>query len=155
MTGIHEIRYTLEHRMLPGWFYGEGQRLTELLTERPLFVYEVLCDILKKEGLENPYRGEDFETERICADSSVDEKITVLKLTLSEPEDAPLCYRIYMIYNDGFTHVGYFTVEKGNGPVADDRHFLCSWDLQMHLNHGCCLPEEELQRVLALYRQGQ
>ena len=121
MTGIHEIRYTLEHRMLPGWFYGEGQRLTE----------------------------------RICADSSVDEKITVLKLTVPEPEDAPLCYRIYMIYNDGFTHVGYFTVEKGNGPVADDRHFLCSWDLQMHLNHGCCLPEEELQRVLALYRQGQ
>ena len=52
MTGIHEIRYTLEHRMLPGWFYGEGQRLTELLTERPLFVYEVLCDILKKEELE-------------------------------------------------------------------------------------------------------
>ena len=101
MTGIHEIRYTLEHRMLPGWLYGEGQRLTELLTERPLFVYEVLCDILKKEGLENPYRGEDFETERICADSSVDEKITVLKLTLPEPEDAPLCYRIYMIYNDG------------------------------------------------------
>lgn len=50
MTGIHEIRYTLEHRMLPGWLYGEGQRLTELLTERPLFVYEVLCDILKKKN---------------------------------------------------------------------------------------------------------
>lgn len=154
--GIHAIRYTLEHRMLPGWFYREGQRLAELLRERPLFVYEVLCDLLQKEGLENPYQAETCETEFIPVHSQGDEDITVLKLTLPEPEEEPLCYRIYMVYNSGFTHTEYYTVEKGNGPTADDRNFFCGWSpKQAHLNYGGCLPEEELQRALDLYRQGQ
>ncbi len=147
---LHEVRYQLEHRMLPGWFYGEGARLIGVLEQDQAFLYKVMNRLLEQEGIANPYRAEQFQATFV----SVNESVMALRLTLPEPEDEPLCYELVMIFDRNYTRTGFYTIEKGSG-VGVERMFLCGWDRDWsHQNYGSCAPDREqaFRRILEIYQ---
>lgn len=55
----------------------------------------------------------------------------MITIFLPAPAYAPLCYRIYMLYSDDYTKLGYYTIECG----MDHDAFLCGWDHDTHVNY--------------------
>lgn len=128
---VHQIRYLVEHRLLPDFFYEKKGAFIGMLLHDKENLYQIADSVFKQEGVENPYSSEQFVVES----GKVDEKTLMVKLTYPEPEEAPLCYCSYLFFDSQFQHMGFFTLEKSYG-LPDGQVMLCTWTPDSHANYG-------------------
>lgn len=146
---LHQIRYFFEHKCLPKWFYEDAENLLWSLKDDPYFLYSILADVFKDEGMENPYGPEELKTELY---RMTDDLIMVV-ITMPEPLTSPLCHKEYLFFEfvrsniddndiEGIEPLLFFTVEK---PPADEiyPYFCCWFDDGSRQNFGQCSLEEE------------
>lgn len=130
----HGVRYVFEHRLLPNWFYEDKDKLVGAILHDKSILFRIISDVFKEENVENPYKEEDFDAHPF----KVTEEVRGLCVEMPEPEEEPLCYRVYMIFNTDFDKLWFFTIEKGN-EAGENYPFVCAWDAEgSHLNLGHC-----------------
>ncbi len=79
MEDLHSVRYMFEHRILPGWFFDEGKQLVGMLLHDKSILFELIDDIFTKEGVENPYKKEDFDVDA----AKITDEVMMLKIIFS------------------------------------------------------------------------
>lgn len=157
---ILDIRYYLEHQLMPRWFLKDTEVfLAALLKPNANFLYTTIQKICEKEGVELPYKKEQYQLELF----SISEEIEAICITLPEPEKSTLCKRVYLLFDRKQKKYKFFTIERGD--IFESRctlnfiemNFLCGWDLQeenlVHLNYAVCLngQEEEVNKIKELF----
>lgn len=125
----HGARYILEHRMLPDLLYEYGVQFMALLVDKETFVFDTLSNMLEQEHVDNPYSLEQFVVEPFRVEDTM-----VARLIFPEPEDSPLCYETYALFNPRTNEANYFALEKGE---KENEYFLCGWNQKgAHINYG-------------------
>lgn len=133
----HSARYIMEHRLLPQFLYEEGIGFMSAIATQDNVANEIFKDVMKQEGVENPY-GEN----PISVNTFKVENILVAGFVFPKPEDEPLCYRSYALFDIEKKKAAYYCLEKGDG--EDAIPFLCAWDEEFnHWNMGNCIDDEQ------------
>ncbi len=160
VVDILDIRYYLEHQLMPKWFLKDTEVfLAALLKPNTNFLYTTMQKICEKEEVELPYKKEQYQLEIF----SISEEIEAICIILPEPEKSTLCKRIYLLFDHKQNKCKFFTIEKGE--IFESRctlnyiemNFLGGWDLEeehlVHLNYGVCLngQEEEVNKIKELF----
>jgi len=130
----HEIRYQLEHVLLPKKFYYDKiDFVCSLLNDRA-YLFNMIDEMFKVLNLTNPYQISDFNVQEL----KLGEEVMVIKLTFPEPEEEPLCYCCYLFFDTGFKNSEYYLVEMGK--IFDNTEpFICSWKPDGTYNkYGTC-----------------
>lgn len=145
---LQEARYILEHKLFPEWFFNDKiQFVGALADSKANTAYDLMSRICKKKNIECTYKPEQYKSELFKIDNG---NFLLLKLTFPKPENTPLCYRAYMIFNEDFTKASYFTAEKS----FENKLFLCGWDKKRtHLNYGEFSGDEqqEMKKAVELH----
>ena len=120
---LFEIRYYFEHRLLPQRFYYSPEAAMDSLRGNGL--YEMWRSYTAENTAEVAYKAEEFSTREMLKESG----IIVLMLSMPEPADTLLCYRIYLCYDPETGTAAYFTAEydKYEG-YFDEGCLLCGWN---------------------------
>lgn len=148
--GTWEVRYQLEHKSLPKWFFEDKEQLIDALLFNKTFLYDVIDDFFHQAGIENPYSAKDFK----ISYGKIKDGAFVIKITFPEPEREPLCYCSYLFFDRAFEKTSYFCIEKGNED-GSNQPFVCAWAEggNSHLNYGLCSLEGDsnLRQCSAIY----
>lgn len=129
---LQNVRYGFEHRILPNGFYTDKQNFVGMILNNKNVIFEILSEMLEKENIDNPYTADQF---RIDSAQLTDEYY-MLKLTFPEPEEEPLCYWCYLIYDKNFERTMYFCLEKAGD---SDTPVVCAWNAKgEHMDYGSC-----------------
>ncbi|MBQ9046815.1 MAG: hypothetical protein IJ120_02835 [Solobacterium sp.] len=130
----HDIRYMIEHRLLPELFYEKGAEFVADFLQDKELLFRIADSLFRKHGIENPYACEQFATEAI----RITDSILVMKLCFPEPEEEPLCCCSYAVFDPLFTNMRYFCIEKGSA-ASGELPFVCAWTEDgTHVNYGSC-----------------
>lgn len=134
MTPEFEVRYFLEHKVLPVAFYGDGEHLRKTLIHDSqnimLQFYEHAEEVTSNYVC--PYGPEDFE---LSARTYIrnDQFCIVLRMGMPQVEAPLLCRAVYLCYGSNETEVFYITSEL----AETGEYFLCGWSNKgMHFNFG-------------------
>lgn len=147
----HEIRYMLEHRFIPKWFFEDKGKFIGTVLHEQGILFEVIDDLFQKEGVENPYSAEDF---KVMA-AKITDDVLLLRIGFPEPEEEPLCYCAYLFFDADYQKLGYYCIEKGNAE-SGDLPFVCSWTPdEVHHNYGNCTMEghDDLRRCMDVHME--
>lgn len=145
----HGIRYVFEHRMLPQWFFEDTTKFVGVLLNNKDVLYDIINDIFAKENVVNPYSKDDFNVEA----AKLTDNVLFVKISFPKPEEEPLCYCSYLLFDEKFEKKRYYCIERGN-ESGEDLPFICEWTSDgNHVNYGHCGLEEEgvLIRCMELY----
>lgn len=145
----HGIRYIFEHKMLPQWFFEDTTKFVGVLLNSKDVLYNIINDIFEKENVENPYSEDDFKVEA----AKLTDNVLFVKISFPKPEEEPLCYCSYLLFDEKFEKKRYFCIERGN-ELGEELPFVCGWTPDgTHVNYGHCgLGEEDgLIRCMQLY----
>ena len=146
---LREARYYMEHRMRPHLFFTGPSRLVSVLAVgKGEFLFNIMNDICENNQVKNVYAPKDFEV----SIGKAEEGLGIIKLRMPEPLWEPLCYRIYLIFDEPYKKLGYFTVERG---AAAGEVFLCCWNTESsHMSFGTeeLSEEEEAEKCVRLYK---
>ena len=146
---LREARYYLEHRMLPHLFFtGPSRLISVLAVGKGGFLFNIMNDICENNQIKNTYALKDFSVQI----DAPQEDLRMIRIHMPEPLWEPLCYRIYLSYNETYEKLGYFTAERGSN---SEEIFLCCWNTESsHLSFGTeeLTPEEEAAKCIRLYR---
>lgn len=138
--------YEFEHRLVPRWIHTVPAFFNDLVEKgEQKTLYDACKSVFDSHNEEMPYKAEDFGGSHF----KLNDKTYVIMMKMPQPEETPLCYRIYM-FLDAETHeTGCFTVEKGSDPfTGDERLFVCSWDHEgNHQNYGNYYLDDEPQCI--------
>lgn len=144
----YKVLYTLEHRLIPQWFYKDQRAFIDAVVADPTMIYRIVTDLLKQENEENTFSEEDFASMRY----KFTEKVLALKISFPEPEMEPLCHCAYLVFDKDCNKIMYFTIEKTSEP--DVEAVVCTWDKDSkHMNFGPCTFEEygDLRKCAEIY----
>ena len=149
---LHQLNYMFQHRALPHFFYTQKEAFVKLavLCDGGELIFQLHRGLFEQEETPCPYTAEQYDAQTL----TVGEGVRALKLTFPEPENTPLCYYSLLFYNDDFTHLLYFTVEKSLALFGDDRPVLCAWTPDgTHCNYGSCDVEngEDLKKCAEIF----
>ena len=144
--GEYSPRYSVEHKMLPYWFYNCGPRfLGQLLSERGTYMCSLYDHYL--DGMSNPFTPSDFTfVPRIfCEGAST---IMILQIIMPQPTRALLCRAIYLCTEVPTGKRLYITSEYDDNGKFE----LCAWtETRFHFNFFTVRPEDELEQVLEVF----
>ena len=125
----HEIRYIFEHRLLPNWYFQDKDGFIFAMLDKEDNLFNIAKSIYNQEKFPMPYNQNQYNVKAY----KVIEDIHMVILTMPTPEEIPECYKMYLIFDDKFQRMNYFTVEKS----LDNKTFLCGWDKNgNHHNYG-------------------
>lgn len=147
-TATYKVLYSLEHRLLPQWFYKDQRAFVDAIVSDPTMIYRIVSDLLKQENEENPYTEDAFSSMRY----KLTDDVLALKVSFPKPEMEPLCYCAYLIFDKSCNKLMYFTIEKTSEPDVDA--VVCSWNKDsQHMNFGSCSFEEygDLRKCADIY----
>ena len=145
----HSVRYKIEHMLLPQMFYRYGLEFAAAMLQDKGLLFRIVDSVFREHEIENPYESSQFTTEGM----RITDSVFVLQITFPEPEEEPLCYRSYAIFDPEFTNRMYFCIEKG-GAKSNELPFVCAWTEDgTHLNYGNCSfrEDEDLTACLTHY----
>ena len=126
---LRDIRYYFEHRMLPQQFYQSPETVISYLESNG--IYSLWSGFTGENNFSVTYGEEEFSVRDIPQENGM----KMLMITMPEPEETPLCCRIYLCYDPEKQAGAYFTVEYDNN--FDDSYFLCAWTPEgTHMNYG-------------------
>lgn len=144
---LKDIKYMFEHQLLPSWYYKDkGNFVAALVQEDSTLLFHIMGEICEKEHVRMPYTADMYSFELY----GISEDVMLLRQSMPEPSDEPLCFRVYFMFDRQFEKMGYYTVEKGQG----DDLYLCGWDAEgNHANYGGCPDGErpETDRIIDIY----
>lgn len=127
------IRYHFEHRFFPTLFFEKSSELIEaLLEEEGELVYDLLDETYEDNGLEIPFKMDEFKVYHRKPQKDYD----MLRIVMPKPEKSLECQMIYLVYNAKNGKNWYFTVELERSEDFNGM-FLCSWDSQGHHSNYC------------------
>ena len=144
MTPEFNVRYFLEHKVLPVAFYGDGEHLKKTLLHDPknvmLQFYEHAEDI--SNDYICPYGAEDFDLS-LRTYIRNDQFCIVLRMGMPEVEEQLLCRAVYLCYGSDDNDAFYVTSEL----AENGEYFLCGWSNKgMHINFGEA-PERKSEEI--------
>lgn len=134
MTPEFQVRYFLEHKVLPVAFYGDGDHLKKTLVHDPknvmLQFYEHAEDV--SGAYVCPYGEEDFDLSMRTYIRD-DQFCIVLRMGMPEVEAPLLCRAVYLCYGSEESSAFYVTSEL----AENGEYFLCGWSNKgVHFNFG-------------------
>lgn len=147
-TAAFKVLYTLEHRLLPQWFYKDKRVFVDAVVADPTMIYRIVSDMLSKEGEENPYAEDAFSSMRY----KLTDDVLALKISFPKPEMEPLCFCSYLVFDKECERLVYFTIEKTAEPDAEA--MVCSWNKEnQHISLGACSFKEygDLRKCADIY----
>lgn len=128
-ASLEKARYHFEHSTMPRFFYEDPANMIDVLSQRGM--YQMWSVFANENGVDYPYQPEDF-SERLY---ELEGGARVLQVVMPKPEETPLCFRVYMIYNAETGSAGYYTVEYDN--LLGDAAMLCGWTAaHEHMNYS-------------------
>lgn len=144
---LTNLRYSLEHKLLPIWFYEQKDAFIETLKkEKGKFPYMVMAELCAKENQKMPYTAASYAIETYALSNDI--AMTIMQMPA--PNGFTLCRRVYFVYDCTFENPLYYTSEKSfNGQFA-----LCAWtQTAEHVNYGPAPMnvDTERQKVKDLY----
>lgn len=103
-----ETRFLFEHRILPGWLFGNTHDFVlQLIMDQEKYLMEILelcCEYAKS----NPYcKAEDFGV--IVGHEGTDR--VMVFVIMPEPEGEPECSRVFICFDENFKNAHYVTLE--------------------------------------------
>ena len=148
---LYDVNYYYEHRLLPETFYADrGKFITTLASRGGNVLISGHNAVFEHFGAEFPYSPDMYDVVTM----KYDEDTFLLKATLPEPEEPALCYFAYMMFNNSFSELMYFCLEKSEDIGLGKPHpLLCGWtDDGKHLNFGPCETDEEaVNKCVSVY----
>ena len=151
-----QVRYTVEHKILPEMFFSEKAKdyFLILMASEGKLIFDFLRFFGRDQDYKCPYSAEDFKLDlhiiRKPDKESEDPGKAILEIIMPEPEQMPLCSRIYICHDMKLENFEYFTLEKSVG----DSDALCAWtSAGIHENFGTApkTKEEVLREVVNKY----
>ncbi len=134
-----QIRYMVEHKILPELFFSEKAKdyFLILMASEGKLILNLLMLFGKDQDYKCPYSASDFKLDlHIIKKPDRDSGETgkeILEIIMPEPEQMPLCSRIYICHDMKLENIEYFTLEKSVG----DSEALCAWTpAGIHENFG-------------------
>ena len=129
---LSDIRYKVEHVMVPEWFYKEKEKFVAAFKDPANdVVFTAIRRLALKENIEFLTEKEEFQRAMIQINSDY----YALMQYMPKPDKAGECIEMIMIFNTSFDKMYYFTVESA-GKISNDR-FLCGWTGdRKHVNYG-------------------
>jgi len=128
VSDIAQVRYQVEHALLPQLFHESPRELLDLLE-----IEGGLCGLYRQTfasaGVAFPYTPMDFNVTGM----SLGDDYRILSLFPPAPENPPLCHRIHLVYDASYGRLGYYTIERGQSGG-----YLCFWDkdgVHHNMNH--------------------
>lgn len=136
-TPMHGARYALEHRLIPSQLYEGKMKFLNAIVDPGNPLSKVFIDMMKEDNVENPYGEQPIKIDPFRIDH-----VIVAHITFPEPEEEPLCYEGYALYDSKTDQAGYYCIEKGG--VFGDAPYLCGWNKEgLHSNYGLCPDNQE------------
>ena len=130
----NNIRYLVEHKILPQLFYGLKDKFVYALAIKEDALYGLVQSVYDENNIENPYTKEQFKIDCFTIFDFMCNKIT-----FPSPKKEPQCYYAYMFFDEEFNHMSYVTIEKGT-----DSSYMCLWDGNGdHVNNGSLSLDDE------------
>jgi len=140
---LNEILYSLEHDILPRSFYDDKKTFIGLMASSPVAIYEIINELFKRNGQDNPFRPGDFSVEP----TMINDQVAMLKLKFPNPPASPLCHRSFVFFDKSFEKTMYFCMEKGD-EISGGFPVICSWEPDgSHVSYGSESPDEDEQMV--------
>lgn len=147
-TKFNDILYLYEHKIIREMFFEQKGMFINPIAGKPEILWHIFDDLCKGNDEENLYGVEDFRIEKAI----LSEDDFMINIICPYPEEQPLCYNIYLIFNKDFSRQMVFSLENGGKDLFDktkDIQFLCGWDDKgNHLNYGVV----ELDQIDALMK---
>ena len=143
----HHSRYMFEHKVIPDLFYQNGLGFIAAIVEKNNILNKVFLEILSDNEIENIYGDEPIKVNLFKI-----ENILVAKIVFPKPEEEPLCYEAYALFDTENDRAGYYCLEAGED--VDREHFLCGWTREgVHTNYGKCSSNQEelILNILKLF----
>ena len=139
VSPTHPVRYYFEHKFIPNEIYKSGIRFMNVIVEEDNILNKIFHDMLKEEGVEDPYPEVAVKVIPYKIES-----VLLAIIELPKPEEEPLCYEVYALFDLDRREGAYYCLEKGG--YVDDQPFLCGWSKEgTHLNYGnCTFDKDEL-----------
>ena len=114
MSRANDIRYRFEHRFLRDFYFHNPKHFEESLIAEPEFLFQVLDNLYEEQDVHNPYAPEQITV------SFMEEAggARAVKISLPDPEEPPLCRRIYAFLDPEEKKECFFCIESDNDKDA-------------------------------------
>ena len=120
---VQEVRYQFEHSMLPRYYYDVPENMLDVIADPG--IYALWESVTTENGVEPTYSEEDYEAYWYQAEDGT----VIAQVTLPEPDQNMLCFRVYFVYNGETGYTAYYTVELEYFLDEDDGiAYICSWN---------------------------
>ena len=140
MTEFEQLRYMIEHRILPKLYYdNKSDMLNAILDKQGKFFSDVYTVYSPSTGI--VCNEEDFKItqKRVMNDNRM---LYFVIVTMPEPSIPLLCKRVYFCSEVESGIVKYYTSELD----ANGKLMMCSWNKHnAHTNYGESPMDEELE----------
>ena len=139
-----QVRYHFEHSILPRYFYELPENMLDVLDDPG--IYMLWDSITNENGVDPTYSEEEYITHWYVADDGT----LIVQVEMPEPEETPLCYRVYFVYNMDSEFAGYYTAEYDY--LFEESNLICTWDEEM--NHSILADGAVLKKDSDDFKEG-
>lgn len=159
MSVEKDIRYTIEHKILPSFFFEDKMPFIIALTQNG---HKILQNLFEEFSIQNniktKYTLEDYKINGYTLEQN---KLYLSEITMPKAKEPLDCSYIYMLFDMNFKEPMYFTVEKMHDIKESkaENFLLCGWDKKdNHLNYGFYInnetPKEEIiMKIKEIYNR--
>ena len=135
-TRFNDLLYAYEHNIIRDLFFERKGGFINAIAGKPEILWNMFDDFCKGNNEEDLYEKEDFRIEKAI----LSEDDFMINILCPYPEEQPLCYNIYLVFNKDFSRQMMFCLESGGKSSLEptkDVQFLCGWDEKKnHINYG-------------------
>ena len=117
-----QVMYHFQHKMLPSWFYEDPKEFVGVLGMQNTALFEILSELFRRAGLENPYKAGQFSVEP----DDINKNVGMIKIKFPKPQTAPLCHSAICFFDKGFKYLKFYTLEMGED-IENGFPVLCTW----------------------------
>lgn len=120
---LKEIRYVIEHRLLPDAFFAHSSLfIANVLMTDGKFIHQIYQEISSEEDVECLYSPDDFSIEKVPTETN----IHCIVIHMPKPVTTPQCKMVCITFDDNGGSLHYITLEKDD--FKDDfTNVICEW----------------------------
>lgn len=147
MNELLQTRYNFEHILLVKLFYENAIDEDALRVSKGSILYGLFNEACKMNHIKNPYLESQYKAEKVNIAGS---ELRLWKISMPPAKDIPLCYRIYLVFDNDPNKMGYYTAERGES----NKIFLCGWSrIGAHMNFGFApkTPTGEIKKFVQIH----
>ena len=143
---VQEVRYQFEHSMLPRYYYDVPENMLSVIADPGIYV--LWESVSTENGVDPTYSEDEYETYWYQAEDGT----VIAQVTLPEPDQNMLCFRVYFVYNGETGYTAYYTVELEYFLDEDDGcPYICSWNAERE--HALLADAEVVDKDSGIYEE--